>query len=147
MAALAMTGVADAGWTGGGRAFDFFDAKGAVGSLMTELGVAWSLSESLDRPFHPGRSADVVVAGQVVGRLGEIHPSVAASLDLTGRVRHAGRRSWLVGRFFLGSGPEPPAGRRRTPSHPEPAISGDRRGLSGCAGPVKSYQWFVLRSR
>ncbi|HET9723312.1 MAG TPA: phenylalanine--tRNA ligase subunit beta [Actinomycetota bacterium] len=86
MAAFAMTGAADAGWTGGGRAFDFFDAKGAVESLMTELGVPWSLGEALDRPFHPGRSADVVVAGQVVGTLGEIHPSVAASLDLTGRV-------------------------------------------------------------
>jgi phenylalanyl-tRNA synthetase beta chain len=86
MAAFAMTGVADAGWTGGGRTFDFFDAKGAVETMLAELGVPWSLGEPLGRPYHPGRSAGVVVGGTVVGSLGELHPSVAASLDLAGRV-------------------------------------------------------------
>jgi len=86
MAAFAMTGAADPGWTGGDRAFDFFDAKGAVEALMGELGVSWSLGEPLGRPFHPGRSAAVLVGGEVVGSLGEIHPAVAESLDLTGRV-------------------------------------------------------------
>lgn len=86
MAAFAMTGAADAGWTGGGRAFDFFDAKGAVESLMAELGVPWSLGEPLGRPFHPGRSGAIVVGGGTVGAVGEIHPSIAASLDVTGRV-------------------------------------------------------------
>lgn len=86
MAAFAMTGAADAGWTGGGRTFDFFDAKGAVESLMAELGVRWSLGEPLGRPFHPGRSGAVVVGGRTVGAVGEIHPSIAASLDLMGRV-------------------------------------------------------------
>jgi phenylalanyl-tRNA synthetase beta chain len=86
MAALAMTGAADAGWTGGERTFDLFDAKGALESLMAELGVPWTVGEPLGRPFHPGRSAAVMVEGAAVGTLGEIHPSVAASLDLTGRV-------------------------------------------------------------
>ncbi|HEU4355437.1 MAG TPA: phenylalanine--tRNA ligase subunit beta, partial [Actinomycetota bacterium] len=67
-------------------AFDFFDAKGAVESVLAELGVPWSLGAPLGRPFHPGRSAAVVVAGEVVGTLGEIHPAVATSLDLSGRV-------------------------------------------------------------
>ena len=85
-AAFAMTGVADPGWTSGGRAYDFFDAKGALEALMAELGVPWSLGEPLGRPFHPGRSASVLVQGQIVGVLGEIHPKVAGSLDLPGRV-------------------------------------------------------------
>ena len=35
--------------------------------------------------FHPGRTAQVNVAGRVVGRLGELHPSVLREFDLPGR--------------------------------------------------------------
>jgi phenylalanyl-tRNA synthetase beta chain len=85
-AAIAMTGVADPGWTGGARPYDFFDAKGALEGLMGELGVRWALGEPLGRPFHPGRSAAVLVEGTPAGMLGELHPRVAERLDLPGRV-------------------------------------------------------------
>jgi phenylalanyl-tRNA synthetase beta chain len=85
-AAFAMTGVADPGWTGGGRAYDFFDAKGALEALMSELAVSWALGEPLERPFHPGRSAEVLVDGSPAGVLGELHPKAAEGLDLPGRV-------------------------------------------------------------
>jgi phenylalanyl-tRNA synthetase beta chain len=84
--AFAMTGAADAGWTGGGRAYDVFDAKGVVEAVMAELGVAWSLGEPAGRPLHPGRSAVVLVEGTPAGMVGELHPKVAEALDLPGRV-------------------------------------------------------------
>ncbi len=87
-AAFAMTGAAEDGWTGR-REFDFFDAKGAVEALMTDLGIAWSLGEPVGPPFHPGRSGFVLVDGQTVGVLGELHPAVVESLDVTGRVAAA----------------------------------------------------------
>jgi phenylalanyl-tRNA synthetase beta chain len=69
------------------RDFDFFDAKGAVEALMDGLGIsAWGLGGPPGRPFHPARSAIVVVAGQPVGVLGEIHPRLAERFDLAGRV-------------------------------------------------------------
>jgi phenylalanyl-tRNA synthetase beta chain len=37
-------------------------------------------------PFHPGRSARVSVEGTHLGVVGEIHPRVAASLEIDGRV-------------------------------------------------------------
>jgi phenylalanyl-tRNA synthetase beta chain len=36
--------------------------------------------------FHPGRCAEVVVDGRIVGHIGEIHPSVVRHYDLDGRV-------------------------------------------------------------
>ncbi len=85
-AAFAMTGLADPGWTGGGRTYDVFDAKGVLEALCGELGAGWELGPPLGRPFHPGRSASVQLGGAEVGVVGEIHPSVTASLDLSGRV-------------------------------------------------------------
>jgi phenylalanyl-tRNA synthetase beta chain len=87
-AAFAMTGAAEDGWTGS-RDFDFFDAKGVVEALMADLGIAWSLGEALGPPFHPGRSAYVLVDGQPVGVVGELHPGVVESFDVTGRIAAA----------------------------------------------------------
>jgi len=85
-AGFAMHGIADLGWTGGSRAYDFFDAKGAIEALMADLGVPWSLGEPPGPPMHPGRSATVIVGGEAVGVVGELHPRVVADLDLAGRV-------------------------------------------------------------
>ncbi|MCX6358924.1 MAG: phenylalanine--tRNA ligase subunit beta [Armatimonadetes bacterium] len=38
-----------------------------------------------DARFHPGRSAEIVVGGEVIGVAGELHPAVAADLDLRER--------------------------------------------------------------
>ncbi|MGH2673614.1 MAG: phenylalanine--tRNA ligase subunit beta [Actinomycetota bacterium] len=93
MVAFALTGAADPGWAGGGRTFDFFDAKGVVESLMAALGIEWSLggpdsnSGGPGSPFHPGRAGLVLSrANEPVGVVGEIHPQVAASIDIPGRV-------------------------------------------------------------
>jgi phenylalanyl-tRNA synthetase beta chain len=36
--------------------------------------------------FHPGRTAEIVVEGKVIGLIGEVHPGLLARLDLQGRV-------------------------------------------------------------
>ena len=85
-AAFALCGNAESGWSGRDRSFDVFDAKGTVEALLAELGVDWSLGPSPGRPFHPGRSATLLVDGERVGVLGELHPKVAARYELTDRV-------------------------------------------------------------
>jgi phenylalanyl-tRNA synthetase beta chain len=81
-----MTGAADAGWTTAGRDYDAFDAKGVVEELLAGLGVGWRIGEAPGAPYHPGRSAGVIAGGEAIGAFGELHPKVAAALDLNGRV-------------------------------------------------------------
>ena len=85
MVAFAMTGMAELGWTGR-REYDFFDGKGVVEALMDGLGVDWSLGEPVGSPLHPSRSAFLMVDGERAGVVGEVHPSVARSLDVPGRI-------------------------------------------------------------
>jgi phenylalanyl-tRNA synthetase beta chain len=69
------------------REFDFFDAKGVLEALFASLPVeGWSLGGPATEPFHPGRSATVLVDGVVAGSVGELHPSIAERLDLPPRV-------------------------------------------------------------
>jgi phenylalanyl-tRNA synthetase beta chain len=66
---------------------DVLDAKGVLATLCDELRVsAWSLGAVPEGPFHPGRSASVLVEDRPVGVVGEIHPAVAARLGIDGRV-------------------------------------------------------------
>jgi phenylalanyl-tRNA synthetase beta chain len=68
------------------RAFDFFDAKGALEALMASFGVAgWRLGAPPGGPFHPARSALVLLGDAVAGLVGELHPRVAERLDLPPR--------------------------------------------------------------
>ena len=85
--ALLLNGSAAGGWSADGRRLDVLDAKGVVEALMAEVGVlGWSLGGSLGDPFHPGRSAFVLVGGERAGVVGELHPRIAARLELEGRV-------------------------------------------------------------
>ncbi len=87
---FAMAGPAAQGWSEPARAFDLFDAKGVLESLMLGLNVtAWSLGEASAASFHPGRSASVRVRDEPAGVVGELHPSVVARYDLTGRIAAA----------------------------------------------------------
>jgi phenylalanyl-tRNA synthetase beta chain len=84
--AFAMTGAAESGWTRSTREIDVFDAKGALEAFLAGLGITWSLGDPVGSPFHPGRSAFVMVGEERIGVLGEIHPKVAEAFDLPGRV-------------------------------------------------------------
>lgn len=64
-------------------AADFFTAKGTVEALCRGLGVRALEAERTEHAaFHPGRSAWLAVAGERIGIVGELHPTVAAALDL-----------------------------------------------------------------
>ena len=85
-AALVMAGAAESGWNSSTRGFDFFDGKGALEAFLAGLAIAWTLGDPVGWPFHPGRSASVMVGEERIGVLGEIHPKVAETFDLPGRV-------------------------------------------------------------
>ncbi|MDH4121387.1 MAG: phenylalanine--tRNA ligase subunit beta [Deltaproteobacteria bacterium] len=72
-------------WHGGGtqEPFEFFDAKGVAEALLNALEIPQPQWERGDDPaYHPGRSARVMVNGQVLGQLGELHPRVVESFGL-----------------------------------------------------------------
>ena len=84
---LVLCGAAGEGWTAEDREFDVLDARGTVETLLEELGVdGWALGEPLGEPFHPGRSARVLLGDRPVGVIGELHPRKASSLDVDGRI-------------------------------------------------------------
>ncbi len=85
--AFALAGQAEEGWHGDPRAFDAFDATGVLAATMAELGIAsWTLGGPVGDPFHPGRSAEVLAGEMSVGVVGEVHPRVARSVEIEGRV-------------------------------------------------------------
>ncbi|MCE9563615.1 MAG: phenylalanine--tRNA ligase subunit beta [Planctomycetes bacterium] len=64
--------------------YDFFDLKGVVESLATDLhlpGVTFSPAKATSW-LHPMRAAEVSTNGKAVGVFGELHPKVAASFGL-----------------------------------------------------------------
>ncbi len=71
---------------GSGRSTDVYTAT-AVARLVAEVLDLDVILRSTAHPgFHPGRCAEVVVGDNVVGHVGEVHPTVAKHYDLEGRV-------------------------------------------------------------
>jgi phenylalanyl-tRNA synthetase beta chain len=64
------------------RAVDFFAAKGVLAGVLDRLRVPWSVERTAEPFLHPGSAAAILVDGERVGWVGEIHPTVAASWDL-----------------------------------------------------------------
>jgi phenylalanyl-tRNA synthetase beta chain len=65
---------------------DFFDLKGILEALLTDLHVADAAYRPLQAPaLHPGRAAELVVGERVIGSFGELHPKVAELFSLGGR--------------------------------------------------------------
>ena len=61
---------------------DFFDVKGDVERLLALGGRPASFVPTQDPALHPGQAAAVCIDGQPAGRLGRLHPEVAATLDM-----------------------------------------------------------------
>ncbi|MDZ4655591.1 MAG: phenylalanine--tRNA ligase subunit beta [Coriobacteriia bacterium] len=74
-------------WSEPARPLDFFDAKGVLEVLFAELGVDRVRFRTAERAWlQPGRSADVIVRGDVVGWIGEVASCVLDAYDATGPV-------------------------------------------------------------
>ena len=63
----------------------FFEAKGAVESVLDDLGVGATFAADATEPFlHPGASATIRSGDRPIGAVGEIHPETAARFELEG---------------------------------------------------------------
>jgi len=68
------------GWTGKSRLVDFYDIKADVQALLSPVQATF---EAAEHPaLHPGRSARVLINGQAVGFVGELHPRWRQAWDL-----------------------------------------------------------------
>ncbi len=74
-------------WNDAPPVLDLFDAKGVLESVIEDLGIARFKLRATDLPWlQPGRSAEVLVGGDVIGWLGEAHPSVLDAYECAGPV-------------------------------------------------------------
>jgi phenylalanyl-tRNA synthetase beta chain len=62
---------------------DFFDAKGSVEGLLLRSGLEASFEKGRDNGLHINKQADILVRGEKIGLLGEIHPVVQAAFNIT----------------------------------------------------------------
>lgn len=70
-----------------GENSDFYSIKGSLEALFKILGITNAEFESLkDNPaFHPGRTASIMIDGNKIGVIGEVHPSVMKNYRMSGR--------------------------------------------------------------
>lgn len=64
---------------------DFFHLKGVIEEITEKLGMKGILTydPSAQRPYlHPGRKADIVYNGEVIGYMGEVHPIVLKNYNI-----------------------------------------------------------------
>jgi phenylalanyl-tRNA synthetase beta chain len=74
-------------WDQRSRDFDFFDLKGIVENLLTELGISGAIFKNLGlETFHSGRQASIYFGDLEIGSIGEIHPAIQRRLDISQRV-------------------------------------------------------------
>ncbi|UCV05310.1 phenylalanine--tRNA ligase subunit beta [Dechloromonas denitrificans] len=77
---LAYGGALPDGWGSGVRKVDFYDLKGDLEALLAPAQLRF---EKLVHPaLHPGRAATVLLDGQVIGCIGELHPEWGQKYDL-----------------------------------------------------------------
>ena len=80
----------DPAWNNTPAAFDFFDGKGIIESLLHELAtpkVRFKALSAEEAPhLQPGRAAQVLSGGTVLGWVGEIHPLAADAFEATAPV-------------------------------------------------------------
>jgi len=69
-------------WNDPAPALDFFDGKGVLEQVASELGLKHLRLRVADLPhLQPGRSAEVLLRDEVIGWLGEVHPLVLDAFE------------------------------------------------------------------
>jgi phenylalanyl-tRNA synthetase beta chain len=77
---LAYGGALPEGWAGGTRRVDFYDVKGDIEALLAPAGLRFE--PVAHSALHPGRAARILLAGEEVGCLGELHPEWVQKYEL-----------------------------------------------------------------
>ncbi len=68
---------------------DFYSMKGVIEEFLNKTGLSQKpeYDPNAEKRFlHPGRQANVIYDGSVIGYLGEVHPTVAAAYEIKERV-------------------------------------------------------------
>jgi len=73
-------------WHGSKVVLNFFDAKGVVENLLNQLGLEVTFEASDDESLLPRRSANIIIGGDKVGVVGDLHPKVAQAFEFSGAV-------------------------------------------------------------
>ena len=77
-----------AGWNQKAQAYNFYDAKGIVETIVEVLGMTDVVTYRAAQPtnFHPGRTAEIVLTvngeEKVIGLIGQLHPELQRVSDL-----------------------------------------------------------------
>ena len=74
-----------AGWWGPGRAATWADAVESARVVAAAARAEVQVRAADRAPWHPGRCAEILLDGSVVGHAGELHPRVVAALGLPER--------------------------------------------------------------
>ncbi len=74
-----------AGWWGSGRAVTWADAVAAARTFAAAAGATLTVRADEHAPWHPGRCAELLVDGRMVGHAGELHPRVVEAYGLPAR--------------------------------------------------------------
>lgn len=71
-------------WQGEKKAVDFYVVKGIVDGLFALLGLENRVEykQAKREHLHPGRTADILLDGKMVGFVGQLHPNVQKQFDL-----------------------------------------------------------------
>jgi len=71
-------------WQGEKKAADFFVIKGILEGLFEKLGISTAVSFERGEleGMHPGRTAQVLLDGEVIGFVGQVHPQLQQELDV-----------------------------------------------------------------
>ncbi|MFC1956057.1 phenylalanine--tRNA ligase subunit beta [Chloroflexota bacterium] len=73
---------AEKSWLSREEPLDFFDAKGTAEILLQQLGVEACFKQCHDESLHPTKQAAIVVGGDHIGVVGELHPKVTDAFEI-----------------------------------------------------------------
>jgi phenylalanyl-tRNA synthetase beta chain len=60
----------------------FADARGALDAVLAAVGLSAEYKDAVEHAFLPGRTAEVLIAGERAGLIGEVHPRVLEAFGL-----------------------------------------------------------------
>ncbi len=69
-------------WADSNQMVDFFDVKGDLQRAFNPLQIHTMMSATSHPALHPGRSAQIYLAQQAIGWIGELHPALQQTYEL-----------------------------------------------------------------